>query len=157
MVIQTGPEVPCVVLCHEPSHLPTNASGFVGRICGGSVADALVTSTKRKANTRNLHGAVFIGYLLSLQPIIKKIFKDTSTQPRFPNGGFAACGSCLPKKQNALAGGASAERASGCLIRRRLCRRWARGYAYPGSMLLLPARSFLRCDKSKSRLAVPCL
>ncbi len=34
-------------------------------------------------------------------------------------------------------------------MRRRLCRRWAKGYAYPGFILLLPARAFPPCDNPK--------
>ncbi len=48
-----------------------------------------------------------------------------------------------PRKQNAFAGRAPPEKAFDCLVRRRLCQRWARGYRYPGSMATLvpPGRS----------------
>ncbi len=50
---------------------------------------------------------------------------------------FLACGAGLPllTNENALAGRAPPEKASGCLVRRRLCRWWAMDYAYPGFML----------------------
>ncbi len=43
-----------------------------------------------------------------------------------------------PSKQNALAGRPVPGKASECLVRRRLCRRWARSYAYPGSIPASP-------------------
>ncbi len=48
---------------------------------------------------------------------------------------------CLPtaaSKQNALPSRTMPEKASECLVRRRLCQRWAMCYAYPGSIPTSP-------------------
>ena len=43
------------------------------------------------------------------------------------------------ENKNALPGRASPEKASDRVVRRRLCLRWARSYAYPGSILATPS------------------
>ncbi len=43
------------------------------------------------------------------------------------------------KNKNALPGQAPPEKASECVLRRQLCQRWARSYAYPGSIPSPPA------------------
>jgi len=43
-----------------------------------------------------------------------------------------------PENKNALSGRTPPKKASGYLVPRRMCRKWAMNYAYPGSMPASP-------------------